>query len=128
VAEFYSQEMNRRALMTTLFGSGLLNAISGRAQEVARGKGDECLKWLVARVQEAHSVKPGMTRAQLLAVFYPDGGLQRFLAERYVLRSCNYIKINVEFNSADAARSILPDNMITIKSVSTPYLEAPIMD
>ena len=54
-------------------------------------------EWLLQKYFEATSVKEGMTRAELLKVFRMDGGLQSFLPTRYVLRSSNMVKVDVEF-------------------------------
>src|ERR1700690_302866 len=54
--------------------------------------------WLVQRLKEAYSIRVGMTRADLLKVFEPDGGLNRVPPVRYVLRTCSLIKVDVQFD------------------------------
>lgn len=99
-------------------------------------------KWLEERLVEATSIEEGMTRAELLKVFTIDGGLQRLLPRRYVLKSCTMIKVEVEFDVAEDANSktimpedsrheslsadkyeFIPNDQIKIKRVSQPYLE-----
>ena len=55
-------------------------------------------QWLEERYKEAISIKEGMTFADLFKSFEPDGGLQLMLPERYVLRSCSMIKVDVQFD------------------------------
>ncbi len=105
----------------------------------------EHYKWLAERLNEVNSIKVCMTRADLLKVFEPDGGLERFLPEIYVLRSCSLIKVKVEFefpkgmSRDDLAHGInllgeasgknFPINsQIEISAVSKPYLEPMKMD
>jgi hypothetical protein len=101
-------------------------------------------QWLQERYFEATSIKEGMTRSDLLKVFRMDGGLQPFLATRYVLKASNFIKVDVEFDvPIDAKGKILPEDLrhemenssakenyrfvtnekLIIKSISRPYLE-----
>jgi len=104
---------------------------------------DHC-RWLAERLDEANSIKEGMTRTDLLKTFVPDGGLQRLLPETYVLRSCSLIKVRVTFalpkgmSDKDATRlmpfgdtsqrDVAINSEIKIVSVSTPYLERAFMD
>jgi len=94
----------------------------GELEEVHR-------QWLYERYAEATSIKPGMSRADLLRVFKGDGGLQRIPATRYLLKSCNMIKVEVEFDTeyGQAYKEKL-DADLKITKVSQPYLEYPIRD
>ena len=81
-------------------------------------------RWLSGELQEAHSIKPGMTKADLLKVFMPDGGMQWNPTRRFVLRSCNLIKVDVTFQQSEGTHSTnLPARELIIKSISKPYLE-----
>jgi hypothetical protein len=52
--------------------------------------------WLADRLQETYRIKPGMSKADLLKVFTEDGGLMSLWPQqRYVLRSCNLIKVDL---------------------------------
>jgi len=88
-------------------------------------------KWLQERYVEATSIKEGMTRADLLKVFRMDGGLQLHLPTRYVLKSSNLIKVDVEFDamggSEENLRSV-PDDKLNIKRISKPYVEPGFLD
>ena len=83
-------------------------------------------KWLSDRIIEAHSIQPGMSRAQLLKVFDVEGGLQSIPATRYVLKSCPMIKIDVTFKPGVAGRSISVTEPIA--TVSKVYLDHVIAD
>ncbi|HEX8161756.1 MAG TPA: hypothetical protein VF538_07790 [Pyrinomonadaceae bacterium] len=102
-------------------------------------------EWLRARYFEAASVKGGMTRADLIKIFRADGGLQPpGVPTRYVLKSSDMIKVDVEFESPAGAKGrvspegsrreawgpdaggnylFVPDEKLKIRSVSKPYLE-----
>ena len=96
-------------------------------------------QWLQQRYFEATSIKEGMTRADLVKVFRMDGGLQPGLPNRYVLKSSNLIKVDVEFDVPVGSR-IIPEDLrfewgsetnvqfvsndkLRIKHISKPYLE-----
>lgn len=109
-------------------------------------------RWLQERHFEAISIKVGMTRADLLKVFRMDGGLQSLLPTRYVLKSSNFIKVDVEFDVPEGEKGkvipedlrfemespafdfegkpapgydyrFVPNDNLKIKSISRPYLE-----
>lgn len=88
--------------------------------------GKHCL-WLSDRLEEATSIKPGMSKADLTKVFMEDGGLQHFQPQRYVLRSCTLIKVDVTFEGPDI-RGVTLDSALKVKSISKPYLEPMFMD
>ena len=108
--------------------------------------------WLQERYFEATSISEGMTRADLMKVFRMDGGLQRHLPTRYVLKSSDFIKVDVEFEGPPSAKGkiilpedlrsemespasdanpgllernylFLPNEQLKIKSMSRPYIE-----
>jgi hypothetical protein len=86
-------------------------------------------QWLRERYEEATSIKVGMTRADLKKIFSEDGGLQSVPACRYVLRSSEMIKVDVEFEFPEGTNDrTAPDESVHIKSVSKPYLEQMYLD
>jgi hypothetical protein len=117
-----------------LAGVGILCSLAmpGRPRAQAPNPSDGNIKhcvWLAERLQEAESVKPGMTGADLLKVFTHDGGLQHFQPQRFVLRSCTLIKVDVMFDLPEgAAKTNLRVEELRIKSISKPYLEPMYMD
>lgn len=109
------------------------------------------------KYSEAISIKEGMTRADLIKLFEVDGGIQpRFLPSRYVLKSYNLIKVDVDFEVPENAKGriipedlryeveaasvnsnsksnakeyqLVPNEKLKIKSISKPYLEPPVQD
>ena len=86
-------------------------------------------KWLEERYKEATSIKEGMTVAELRRMFTEDGGLQFSPTVRYVLRSCAWIKIDVEFDFPKGAKHQFPPaGQLKIKKISKPYLEKVMYD
>jgi hypothetical protein len=86
-------------------------------------------QWLHERYAEATSIKPGMSRADLLRVFREDGGLQTTPATHYILKSCDMIQIEAKFDMEyGRAYKEKPDPDLKITKVSRPYLKYPSMD
>jgi hypothetical protein len=86
-------------------------------------------QWIEERYREATSIKEGMTVADLQKVFTQDGGLQSPPDLRYILKSCMWIKIDVELDVPQGEeRQFPPGANLRIKKVSKPYLEQMILD
>jgi hypothetical protein len=79
--------------------------------------------WLGERVKEAKSIKVGMTQADLLKVFSPDGGLQPIPPTRYRLRSCDLIRIDVSFDKKPLADREIPPERLKITKISELVLD-----
>jgi hypothetical protein len=88
-------------------------------------------QWLEARYTEATSIKAGMTRADLLKLFWEEGGFQGGKlgvgSQRFALKSCNLIHVDVTFDKDDVANRRPPDS-VRIIDVSTPYLGRIVLD
>lgn len=98
----------------------------GRALPAERRTGEPAAdhtEWIVRSLREMQTVKPGMTRADLLKVFQEEGGLSTPRQRRYVYRECPYIKVEVTFNAG--REEALRD---TIRTISRPFLEWSIED
>jgi hypothetical protein len=115
---------------SSLFIIGLLLLATYSITTHGQGEQEQAHRqWLNEQYTEATSIKPGMSRADLLQVFEEDGGLQRIPATRYLLKSCNMIKIEVEFDTEyGQAGEEKPDADLKITKVSQPYLEYPHRD
>src|SRR5437667_276712 len=75
------------------------------------------------------SVKPGMTRNDLLRVFTIEGGLSNRLHRTYVYKRCPYIKVAVEFEAVGNPEDILTEMPADkIEKISTPFLQYSVMD
>ena len=81
-------------------------------------------------LKDTSSIQSGMTRADLLRVFSPEGGLATRDGQQFVYRRCPYIKVVVNFHKPDDADmdwGNAPEgewNGDVILSVSKPFLES----
>lgn len=72
-------------------------------------------------------IRPGDLRKSLELDWRTDGGIQARSSTRYLLKTCNNIKIDVGFRQVDVTRPFdNPDDIVT--HVSKPYLESPAYD
>jgi len=79
-----------------------------------------CDSQIVAAMQAAERLKPGMHRSDVLKDFVEDGGIATRSSGRFLLRNSRYIKIDVEFETAMDDKTSADD---IILKVSKPYLE-----
>ena len=90
-----------------------------------RSKAAAHTEWIARALKEMQSIKPGMTRAELLKVVSEEGGLSNAAQRRYAYRDCPYIKVDVKFDAARDPDGRVgresPDDKIT--SISQPFLE-----
>jgi len=85
--------------------------------------------WLTQVLEKMETIKPGMTRWDLLHVFRTEGGVRTMfrkeggppglLRETFVSQDCPNFKIDVEFKSVNFD---LPNQDVIVK-VSKPYLQ-----
>jgi len=81
-------------------------------------------QWISGALRSMQTIKPGMTRADLLKVFTEEGGLSTAAQRTYVYQECPYIKVDVKFDAP--MHQELPTDKIV--EISRPYLEWSIMD
>jgi hypothetical protein len=86
-------------------------------------------------LEKMESIKPGMTREDLLRVFTTEGGLFTGLYRTFVSRDCPYFKIDVEFNAVgrpnrdnEGRVTLDEDNRDIIVKLSRPYLQFSVVD
>jgi hypothetical protein len=86
--------------------------------------------WLTQVLGKMETIKPGMTRFDLLKVFRAEGGPPRGLREAFVSQDCPYFKVDVEFepvagpDNGGVRFSPSPrDNRDVIVKVSKPYVQ-----
>ena len=91
--------------------------------------------WVIKVLEEMLTVKPDMTREQLLKVFVTEGGLSTGLQRTYASRQCPYFKVDVKFRAVgrpDRDRNervtLVEDNRDVITSISEPYLQFALSD
>jgi hypothetical protein len=92
-------------------------------------------QWVAESIKVMQSVKPGMTRADLLRVFTTEGGESTGLRRTYVYRQCPYFKVDVDFEAVgrpsrdgDGRVTLVESGADTIKAISKPYLQFSIGD
>ena len=128
--------MNRRNAMSGL--TCALFASLNRGVASASDANQECVEWVewVRYVlKRMGSVKPGMTRADLLRVFKKEGGLWTGLQRTFVSQDCPYFKVDVTFRpvgrpdrDTDGRVTLIEDPRDEVETISRPYLEMSIMD
>jgi len=91
--------------------------------------------WVTRALQKMETIKPGMTRADLLTVFTTEGGLSTGLRRTFVSRDCQYFKVDVEFKAVgrpgrdkEGRVTLEEDSRDIIVNVSRPYLQFAIGD
>jgi len=91
--------------------------------------------WVAQVLIQIQTIKPGMTRTDLLKVFTTEGGLSTGLRRTFVSRDCPYFKVDVEFEavgrpSRDAGGRItlFERSRDIIVQISKPYLQFSIAD
>jgi hypothetical protein len=91
--------------------------------------------WIVHTLEKMETIKPGMTREELLKVFATEGGLSTELNRTFISRDCPYFKVDVEFEAVgrpnrdkDRRVTLVEDSRDIIVKVSRPYLQFGIAD
>ena len=80
-------------------------------------------------LESAETIKPGMTRENLMKVFTTEGGVSTRFQRTYVYKDCPYIKVRVEFEAAenpDDGLTQMPEDRIT--KISAPFLAYIVVD
>ena len=93
------------------------------------------IAWVTHTLEKMETIKPGMTRGELLKVFETEGGFSTALRRTFVSRDCPYFKVDVEFKAVPQPDrgnagfvTSVEDNRDIIVSVSKPYLQFSITD
>jgi hypothetical protein len=130
--------MIRRVFAFVLFGL-IATCIPSWIQSKQAACQDSCaLKnedWVRDVLAKMETIRPGMTRAELLKVFRTEGGLSNGLKRRFVSRECAYFKVDVEFEAigrpghdSDGRVTVEEGPRDIIVEVSRPYLQFSIAD
>jgi hypothetical protein len=106
-------------------GADSIVSISGPSREQQAH-----IDWVGKVYERMLTIAPGMTRAQLLKIFEPDGGLSTSLQGRFVSRECLYFKVEVEFEAvgrssrdANGRVTMIEAEDDRIVKISRPYVE-----
>jgi hypothetical protein len=91
--------------------------------------------WVTRTLEKMETIKPGMTRGELIAVFQPQGGLSTALHRTFVSRDCIYFKVDVDFDAVgrpsrdeNGRMTSVEDNRDNIVKISRPYIQFAITD
>ena len=117
--------------MLTIGTAGGGGAMQALAQPARPATLESHVAWVDESLTRMESIKPGMTRADLLRIFTEDGGLQNDAV--FVFRDCGLFKVIVEWEhgrrmptghtTAERIQSAAgrPDDKI--KTISRPYIQ-----
>jgi hypothetical protein len=93
------------------------------------------VSWVAQALKRIETIKPGMTREDLLKVFTTEGGLSTGLRRTFVSRDCPYFKVDVQFEAVGrpgrdgSGRVTLEEgSQDVITQISRPYLQSTILD
>jgi hypothetical protein len=91
--------------------------------------------WVTHTLEKVETIKPGMTREELLKVFTTEGGLSTGLHRTFISRDCLYFKVDVDFEAVarpnrdkDGRVTLVEASRDIIVKVSRPYLQFSIGD
>jgi hypothetical protein len=84
--------------------------------------------WVAHVMERMGTIKPGMTRQELLTVFTIEGGLSTSLQRTFVSRDCPYFKVDVEFRAVGRPVPDREDSRDIIVKISRPYLQFGVAD
>jgi hypothetical protein len=129
--------LSRRRIVQFLVAASLGESASAFASSVdeTRQASSDHIGWVAESLERMLTIKPGMSRDQLLRVFSTEGGLFTVLQRTFVSRNCPYFKVDVTFHRANGLNTNTSrDEMVqerdddVIASVSRPYLQFSVVD
>jgi hypothetical protein len=92
-------------------------------------------EWARDTLVKMESIRPGMTREELLKVFRTEGGLSTGLRRTFLSRECPYFKVDVQFRAVgrpgrdtSGRVTLEEDSRDIIIQISRPYLQFSIAD
>ena len=93
---------------------------------------DDHIAWAGDALKRMETIKPGMTRKELLVVFTTEGGISSALHRTFVSRDCPYFKVDVEFEAVVRPQGqggrLVEGSQDRIAKISRPYLQFSIFD
>jgi|GEM_PF-1055837 len=81
----------------TIVSSSSPNSLGNPAQQERCSQ--EHREWVADTLQKMKTIKPGMTRNELLEVFETEGSLSDGLRRTYASQDCPYFKVDLEFEA-----------------------------
>ena len=128
--------MQRRQVVLLLASAAIGGSSSLQALplgEQAQSNRDH-VAWTAGVLKRMGTIKPGMTRRDLLVVFTTEGGLSTRSRRTFVSRDCPFFKTDIEFQAVNRTNQegsggvSLESNDDIILKISTPYLQFSVMD
>jgi hypothetical protein len=106
------------------------------ARQAAQGEfSQDHVAWVAQALIRMGTIKPGMTRQELLTVFTIEGGLSTGLQRTFVSRDCPYFKIDVQFKAVgrqdrdrEGRVTLVEDSKDIVVKISRPYLQFSVLD
>ena len=89
--------MIKRLRMFIVVAIAIGYACSFQANAQTTDPSDARVMWVGQALVRMLTIKPGMTRGDLLKVFTTEGGISNRVHRTYVSRDCLYFKVDVEF-------------------------------
>jgi hypothetical protein len=130
--------VSRFLLLALLSGVAVGGAISVRGmhqQSRMQAFDKDHTAWVAESLKRMQTIRPGMTRTDLLKVFTTEGGLSTGLQRTFVSQDCPYFKVDVEFEAvgrpsrdADGRVTLVEGSQDIIVKISRPYLDFSIID
>ena len=118
-------------IIGAVVGSALVGG-TARSQPTTR---EDHIAWVAEAFKCMQTIKPGMTRKELLVVFTTEGGLSTPVRRTFVSRDCPYFKVDVEFAALGRPGRESNDRVTMVEgaqdriiNVSKPYLQFSVMD
>lgn len=130
--------ISRFLLLAVFSGVAVGGAISVKAMHQAspiQAFDKDHTAWVAKSLKRMQTIKPGMTRADLLKIFTTEGGESTGLQRTFVSQDCPYFKVDVEFEAvgrpsrdANGRVTLVEGSQDIIVKISRPYLQFSIMD
>lgn len=121
--------MQRRELCIFIASATIAAVTTSEASQAQTKPSQEHVAWVLEVLTRMKTIKPGMTRKELLTVFTTEGGMYTGLWRTFVSRDCPYFKVNVEFEAvgrpgkdAEGRHTGVEDDRDVIVKISDPYL------
>ena len=125
--------MVQRLLALALLSSALISLSSVQARVRQTTASQDHVAWVAEALKRMQTIRPGMTREDLLKVFTTEGGMFSERRRTFVSRDCPFFKVDVLFDAvaprANGGRVTfeeLPQDIIV--RISRPYLEFRVSD
>jgi hypothetical protein len=125
--------MVQRLLALALLSSALISPSGVQARVRQTPASQDHVAWVAEALKRMQTIRPGMTREDLLKVFTTEGGMFSETRRTFVSRDCPFFKVDVLFDAvaprANGGRVTfeeLPQDIIV--RISRPYLEFRVSD